>query len=269
MKTMRQLALIKSPRKGRRGLMLLELVVAIVIIAAVLVPMSDAISRATVAFADSRFSLQGKGMAHMMMSSLVSQELPAFDEDGNGRMAGEGTLADFLREVMEIEEEDYTRVEWEEFEKWNYEYIKELVLINEENDNRVPDEDGYGPDLGLDDPYGDMSSEFGGDGDDVDNEDFNSYEDLLEMPHSQVIRIRLVLHIPVRKVNQEEPDEGDEEENEATARDKFVLVTFIDLDDFKGDAEDKDPHSGASSSSNNNNNKNNGNNGNNGGNSGK
>ncbi len=228
----------RSSRLRKQGLTLLELVIALVIIATVLLPLSDMVSRATLSFRQSRETINGQWIANVIMNELSSQEFPSFEGDGTALLSGQGNFREFLENMGQ--EDLYTDRQLEDFERWEYEWKKEVVLYNKHG-GYGPHEDGNEPDFGEDE-YQEVTRRG------RENESGAvSPEELQELPAARLMRIRLELNVPgqsrdERTEEEEDYDEDDPRSQAAFNPRKITLVSFLDFDSFRPDAEDQDPY---------------------------
>jgi hypothetical protein len=253
-------------RRRRAALTLLELIVSVVIIGVVLVPMADSVARATASFARLRQGIDGHDYAHRIMNALISERLPTFSgldsrEGAEGSMEGgsailteEATYLDFL-ESIGADMSVYTERDIEEFLRWEYVWTKELIVVNREG-LYEPYEDGSGPNFGDYNEYDEMLRDAERNNEVIDEP---SPEDLESLPAARLVRIKLVLWVPGRRdfdldydprggysgYDREQGFAGQSRgsragRNEATDPNKIVLMTYVDLDDFKEPPADSD-----------------------------
>lgn len=238
---------VRSPRNNaRRGLTMIELVVSVLIISIVLVSVGVAVIRATSSYYGSQRATNGHWIASIMMNQLVGEELPTFeDAEGGLRLEDEGSFRDFLEESMSAKIENYTDDELTEFEEWRYRWVKELVVLNEEGDwypTLEGDQINYGQlEIGEGEGEGSVVNDFRDDATAPESEDdlLDQADSRAGLPGSQMIRITLELWRLKEGQNEgegpprtaEDDEEGGGEQNKA----HFVLVTFVDSEDFKED----------------------------------
>jgi prepilin-type N-terminal cleavage/methylation domain-containing protein len=218
-------------RAGRAGFTLLEMILCIVIIASVLLPLSDAVTRATLDFADRRNGLDGHDIANRIMSVLASEEFPNYEGDSTAVMAGHGTYLSFMEDILQQDTSSMSEPQLAAADAWEYEFRKEILLINTkgtykplESDDGVSDE----PDFG-DEDYDDRASEAS----DAGTEAPPTPDDLRKLQAARVIRITLTLYLPGKRDQVAENPEYAEGGTAATDPRRIVLVTMVDADDFK------------------------------------
>jgi|GEM_PF-5098824 len=234
-------------RKARLGLTLLEMIVCLIIIALVLVPMWNSVTASGYNFWEAQRGTDGPWMANMIMTTLVSERLPQYPEEGDARSSlgdqsavieEEGTVREFLEELGYGDGDYYSEAQLEKFERWRYEWTKEIVLVNKEGSYYSTLSDSGStpvPDFGQEDYDDTIRDE---DGRTVENTELPP-EELSQLPAARVIRITLKLYVPSREDGESDDDEdveyeeGDLRGTEAGDPNVITLITFVDADDFR------------------------------------
>lgn len=237
---------LPSIRIRKRGITLLEMIVALVIIGAVLLPLWASVRASRYNFWQAQRGTDGPWIANMIMSTLVSERLPQYpDEEDSGTIGSdqsaliteEGTVREFLEEIGYGDGDYFSEAQLEIFERWRYEWTKEIVLVNEEGSYYSTDSDTSSrpvPDFGQEDYEDRIRDESGRT---VENTE-PTPEELAELPAARVIRITLKLYVPATEEAGEvdedvDYEEGDLRGTEAGDPNVITLVTFVDADDFR------------------------------------
>ncbi|MCA8939025.1 MAG: hypothetical protein KDB07_04425, partial [Planctomycetes bacterium] len=183
----------RSPRRrARRGISLIEIVIAFMLLSLVLVEMRRIGIESMTAFDHSRNNLSGVWMANMIMNELISSELPNFDlelegEGEAGLVEGRGGVGDFISEHFPEMWASMSEQRQEMLNEWGYHYSKMVFMISE-------DEQG-GPD-GAFAPYLDAEDFDEPTDDELEDPDYINPDDRLQKPTARVIRVMLVVTPP-------------------------------------------------------------------------